>query len=54
MELWIKGTAGTTGDCLYQDPMLRGTWCTPEVEKAVLSGMVGARNLGQRVQRVLD
>ena len=22
MELWRKGTAGTTGDCLYQDPMV--------------------------------
>ena len=21
MELWIKGTAGTTGVCLYPDPM---------------------------------
>ena len=46
MELWRKGTAGTTGDCLYQDRTLRGTWCTPEVEKAVLSGMEGIRNFG--------
>ena len=22
MELWRKGTAGTTGVCLYQDPMV--------------------------------
>ena len=48
--------AGRTGDCLYPDPMFIlklkqeasgwPTWCTPEVEKAVVSGMEGARNFG--------
>ena len=48
MELWIKGTAGTTGDCLYPTLELRSwaLWCTPEVGKAVESGMVGTRNIG--------
>lgn len=69
---WINH--GTTGDCLYHDPMLilnssrqnwRSEWqcssqqqnkhfysrfyhmlCTPEVEKAVVSGMEGTRNFG--------
>ena len=63
MELWIKGTAETTGDCLYhavaeEEEEIRYVDITslyPWVnKKAVVSGMVGARNLGQRVQRVLD